>query len=83
MISFIYAMCVVVHIVRLEGCAATKRVFSPPAMNTGMLLYHPYASWRCDYEGGNLSWAPQSGLTAQRGEWVGVCGGRGVRSVKP
>ncbi|KAF2814780.1 WD40 repeat-like protein [Mytilinidion resinicola] len=42
----------------------------------------PYASWRCDYEVGNLSWAPQSGLTAQGGEWVGVCGGRGVWGVK-
>lgn len=42
----------------------------------------PYASWRCDYEVGNLSWAPSSGLTAQGGEWVGVCGGRGVWGVK-
>ena len=42
----------------------------------------PYASWRCEYEVGNLSWAPQSGLTAQGGEWVGVCGGRGVWGVK-
>ncbi|KAF2192249.1 WD40 repeat-like protein [Zopfia rhizophila CBS 207.26] len=42
----------------------------------------PYASWRCEYEVGNLSWAPQSGLTSQGGEWVGVCGGRGVWGVK-
>ncbi|KAF5850616.1 hypothetical protein GGP41_010299 [Bipolaris sorokiniana] len=42
----------------------------------------PYASWRCDYEVGNLSWAPQSALTAQGGEWVGVAGGRGIWGVK-
>jgi DDB1- and CUL4-associated factor 7 len=42
----------------------------------------PAASWRCDHEIGNLSWAPQSGLTAQGGEWVGVAGGRGIWTVK-
>ncbi|EUC47859.1 hypothetical protein COCMIDRAFT_34598 [Bipolaris oryzae ATCC 44560] len=42
----------------------------------------PYASWRCDYEVGNLSWAPQSALTGQGGEWVGVAGGRGIWGVK-
>ncbi|KAF2021782.1 WD40 repeat-like protein [Aaosphaeria arxii CBS 175.79] len=42
----------------------------------------PYASWRCDYEVGNLSWAPQSALTGQGGEWVGVSGGRGIWGVK-
>jgi WD repeat-containing protein 68 len=42
----------------------------------------PYASWRCDYEVGNISWAPQSALTGQGGEWVGVAGGRGVWGVK-
>ncbi|KAF2467147.1 WD40 repeat-like protein [Lindgomyces ingoldianus] len=42
----------------------------------------PYLAWRCDYEVGNLSWAPQSALTGQGGEWVGVCGGRGVWGVK-
>lgn len=42
----------------------------------------PYASWRCDYEVGNLSWAPQSALTGHGGEWVGVCGGRGIWGVK-
>lgn len=25
----------------------------------------PWASWRCDYEVGNISWAPQSALTGQ------------------
>jgi DDB1- and CUL4-associated factor 7 len=42
----------------------------------------PYASWRCDYEVANLSWSPQSALTAQGGEWLGVCGGRGIWGVK-
>ncbi|KAF2140879.1 uncharacterized protein K452DRAFT_288285 [Aplosporella prunicola CBS 121167] len=42
----------------------------------------PCASWKCDYEVGNLSWAPQSALTAQGGEWLGVSGGRGVWGVK-
>jgi len=42
----------------------------------------PYASWRCDYEVGNISWAPQSALTAQGGDWCGVGGGRGVWGVK-
>jgi WD repeat-containing protein 68 len=42
----------------------------------------PASWWRCGFEVGNLSWAPQSGLTAQGGEWVGVSGGRGVWGVK-
>lgn len=42
----------------------------------------PAASWRCDYEVANLSWAPTSVLTQQGGEWVGVAGGRGVWGVK-
>jgi len=42
----------------------------------------PTASWRCDYEVANLSWAPTSVLTQQGGEWVGVAGGRGVWGVK-
>jgi WD repeat-containing protein 68 len=42
----------------------------------------PYASWKCDYEVGNISWAPQSVLTSQGGEWVGVSGGRGIWGVK-
>jgi WD repeat-containing protein 68 len=45
-------------------------------------LKGPAASWKCEYEVANLSWAPPSGLTAQGGEWVGVAGGRGVWGVK-
>ncbi|KAL9102810.1 MAG: hypothetical protein Q9163_002088 [Psora crenata] len=41
----------------------------------------PVASWQCDYEVGNLSWAPQSGLTSQGTEWLGVSGGRGIWGV--
>lgn len=42
----------------------------------------PFASWRCEYEVGNVSWAPQSNLTSQGGDWLGVCAGRGVWGVK-
>ncbi|KAF2863414.1 WD40 repeat-like protein, partial [Piedraia hortae CBS 480.64] len=42
----------------------------------------PCSSWRCDFEIGNISWAPQSTLTARSGEWLGVCAGRGVYGVK-
>jgi DDB1- and CUL4-associated factor 7 len=45
----------------------------------------PMASWSCDYEVNNVSWAPKSGLTGSSGgagsEWLGVTGGRGVWSV--
>ena len=41
----------------------------------------PAASWQCDYEVNNVSWAPQSGLTSQGSEWLGVSGGRGIWSV--
>ena len=52
------------------------------AQNTPVGQKGPYASWRCDYEIGNISWAPQSALTGQGGDWVGVAGGRGVWGVK-
>jgi WD repeat-containing protein 68 len=42
----------------------------------------PFASWRCEYEVANVSWAPQSSLTTQGGDWLGVCAGRGVWGVK-
>lgn len=42
----------------------------------------PAASWRCEYEVANVSWAPQSALTGQGGDWLGVCAGRGVWGVK-
>ncbi|KAL8730870.1 MAG: hypothetical protein Q9166_003797 [cf. Caloplaca sp. 2 TL-2023] len=41
----------------------------------------PIASWMCDYEVGNISWAPQSGLMSQDTDWLGVSGGRGVWGV--
>ncbi|KAL8649602.1 MAG: hypothetical protein Q9226_005511 [Calogaya cf. arnoldii] len=41
----------------------------------------PIASWMCDYEVSNISWAPQSGLTSQDTDWLGVSGGRGVWGV--
>ena len=42
----------------------------------------PSASWRCDYEVANVSWAPESMLSGQGGDWLGVCAGRGVWGVK-
>ncbi|CZR56042.1 related to WD-repeat protein An11 homolog [Phialocephala subalpina] len=42
----------------------------------------PTASWQCDYEVGNLSWAPHSALNNDGGDWLGVSGGRGVWAVK-
>lgn len=41
----------------------------------------PAASWRCDFEVGNLSWSPPSQLTSQN-DWLGVTGGRAVWGVK-
>lgn len=41
----------------------------------------PIANWSCDYEVGNLGWAPHSG-NSDVGDWLGVSGGRGVWGVK-
>jgi WD repeat-containing protein 68 len=41
----------------------------------------PIASWSCDYEVGNLGWAPRS-HNNDSGDWLGVSGGRGVWGVK-
>jgi WD repeat-containing protein 68 len=49
---------------------------APPENSRG-----PTASWRCDYEVGNISWAPHSALSSD-GDWVGVSGGRGIWGVK-
>ncbi|QIW97230.1 hypothetical protein AMS68_002748 [Peltaster fructicola] len=48
----------------------------------GLTEKGPYASWRCEYEVANVSWAPESLLTSQGGDWIGVCAGRGVWGVK-
>jgi WD repeat-containing protein 68 len=42
----------------------------------------PTASWRCDYEVGNISWAPHSSMGNDGGDWLGVSGGRGIWGVK-
>lgn len=52
-----------------------------PANAAGGNSQGPTASWHCDYEVGNISWAPQSGLTNQGSDWLGVSGGRGVWGV--
>ncbi|RAL62957.1 hypothetical protein DID88_004046 [Monilinia fructigena] len=37
----------------------------------------PTASWQCDYEVGNISWAPCSNLNNnENGDWLGVSGGK-------
>ncbi|RYO86790.1 hypothetical protein DL764_008958 [Monosporascus ibericus] len=41
----------------------------------------PIANWSCDYEVGNLGWAPRVGNN-DVGDWLGVSGGRGVWGVK-
>lgn len=40
----------------------------------------PVASWMCDYEVGNISWAPQRAGN-QGSEWLGVSGGKGIWGV--
>ncbi|KAI0997827.1 hypothetical protein K3495_g10362 [Podosphaera aphanis] len=42
----------------------------------------PSASWQCEYEVSNISWAPQNSLQSDAGEWLGVSGGRGFWGVK-
>ncbi|KAI1810208.1 WD40 repeat-like protein [Poronia punctata] len=42
----------------------------------------PVASWNCDYEVGNLGWAPPLHNNDGIGDWLGVSGGRGVWGVK-
>lgn len=41
----------------------------------------PVASWQCDYEVGNVGWAPHL-ANSDAGDWLGVSGGRGVWGVK-
>ncbi|MCJ1453443.1 hypothetical protein MMC28_003790 [Mycoblastus sanguinarius] len=52
-----------------------------PPNSTPVSTQGPAASWQCDYEVGNMSWAPQSGLTSQGSDWLGVSGGRGIWGV--
>lgn len=42
----------------------------------------PAASWRSDFEVGNISWSPPTQAASQGGEWLGVTGGRAVWGVK-
>ena len=70
-----------------NGVASAAAAAAPPgaaghAAAAAASVKGPAASWRCDYEVANLSWAPTSVLTQQGGEWVGVAGGRGVWGVK-
>ena len=62
----------------INGVMGGQSAQAPAGTDNGRA---PAASWTCDYEVGNISWAPQSSLTSQ-GEWLGVSGGRGVWGVK-
>ncbi|KAI1338381.1 WD40-repeat-containing domain protein [Xylariaceae sp. FL0016] len=53
-----------------NGTGATEKILSP------------VASWHCDYEVGNLGWAPPLPNNDGAGDWLGVSGGRGVWGVK-
>lgn len=59
---------------------------SPPSSTNGGSAADnsrgPAASWRCDYEVGNISWAPRSSLNSDGTDWLGVSGGRGIWGVK-
>ena len=59
------------------GAAAAGLAPGPEGAAAGTLR-GPIASWTCDYEVNNVSWAPQSWLSKQGGDWLGVAGGRGV-----
>ncbi|KAI9843954.1 MAG: hypothetical protein M1837_005995 [Sclerophora amabilis] len=50
--------------------------------STGDIGRAPTAAWGCDFEVGNISWTPQSSLTSQGAEWLGISGGRGIWGVK-
>ena len=41
----------------------------------------PVAAWQCDYEVGNLGWAPHL-ASGDYGEWLGISAGRGVWGVR-
>ena len=51
----------------------------PPINGTPQQDNHrsPIACWECDYEVGNLAWAPHLQNT-DYGEWLGVSAGRGI-----
>ncbi|KAI0593650.1 WD40-repeat-containing domain protein [Biscogniauxia sp. FL1348] len=56
----------------------------PSSNGTGATEKHltPVANWHCDYEVGNLGWAPPLHHSDGVGDWLGVSGGRGVWGVK-
>ncbi|KAI0473508.1 WD40-repeat-containing domain protein [Xylariaceae sp. FL0804] len=58
-------------------------ITGPSSNGTGSTEKHlsPVASWYCDYEVGNLGWAPPL-QNSDSGDWLGVSGGRGVWGVK-
>lgn len=58
-----------------------NNVINSGSSTTQSMSYTPLASWQCEYEVNNLSWAPQNGLSNRGTEWLGVSGGRSVWGV--
>lgn len=65
-----------------NGAATATAAATPGGQTVG--AKGPYSAWRCEFEVGNLSWAPQSRLSAASGseDWLGVSGGRGIWGVQ-
>lgn len=63
------------------GVNGTQGHQGPPPAGGEANSQAPAAVWQCDYEVGNISWAPQSALTSRGDDWLGVSGGRGVWGV--
>ena len=64
--------------VGVNGSGGPAGVAAGAGGEGGGNLRGPIAAWTCDYEVNNVSWAPQSWVTKQSGDWLGVCGGRSV-----
>lgn len=67
--------------------SARGQTGQPQPQQSEVQVKGPVSSWRCDFEVSNVSWAPKSTLTSGlagggNGDWLGVCGGRGIWAVK-
>jgi WD repeat-containing protein 68 len=65
-----------------SGGGATAAAAAAGVGGAGDIGRRPIAAWQCEYEVNNISWAPPSLAASYGGDWVGVCGGRGVWGVK-
>ena len=73
----------------INGAGGATSPYRPSTSESGSQgatpnIKGPAASWRCDFEVANVSWAPPTGnpTSSQAGEWLGVAGGRAVWGVK-